>query len=136
MLLGTLPWLVLTLTPRPADDPQVYLVPFSDLAALAQQPAGYFAVQVVGNLLVFAALGFFLPVRFAALASVPRVLAVAAAASLAIELAQLVSLDGRTFSVDDILLNAGGAGLAAALSRRWWAAGVRPARVAPDQYGV
>ena len=34
-------------------------------------------VQIVGSLLVFAALGFLAPLRFAALASVPRILALA-----------------------------------------------------------
>lgn len=120
MLLGTLPWLALTMLPQPGTEERVSLVPFADLMWLAQGPAGFFLVQVVGNLLVFSALGFLLPVRFASLGSVPRVVGVAAAGSLAIELTQLVSIAGRTFSVDDIMLNAAGAGLAALCSRRWW----------------
>jgi glycopeptide antibiotics resistance protein len=79
-------------------------------------------VQVVGNLLVFAALGFFAPLRFPVLASVPRVLALAAGCSILVEVAQLVLRLDRVSSVDDVLLNAAGAGLAALASRRWWRA--------------
>lgn len=117
---GTLPWVGMALLPDPGRLGGVSLVPLRDLAQLASHP-GVFVVQVVGNLLVFAALGFFAPVRFAALASVPRMLAVGAAGSLAVEVAQLVAGTGRVFSVDDILLNAAGCALAAVLSRRWWA---------------
>lgn len=76
--------------------------------------------QVVGNLLVFAALGFFAPLRFPALASVPRILALAAGCSVLVETAQYVLRLDRVSSVDDVLLNAAGAGLAALASRRWW----------------
>ncbi|MCW3820281.1 VanZ family protein [Micromonospora sp. DR5-3] len=62
-------------------------------------------VQVVGNLLVFAALGFFAPLRFAAFASVPRILALAAGCSVLVEAAQYVLRLDRTSSVDDSLLN-------------------------------
>ncbi|HEX6074940.1 MAG TPA: VanZ family protein [Micromonosporaceae bacterium] len=121
IVLGTLPWLYLTMRGGPAGPDQMYWLPLSDLVRLAGGPPGFLMVQVVGNLLVFAAAGFLLPVRFAALASVPRVAAVAAAGSLVIELIQLLARHGRVFSVDDIWLNAVGAGLAAAASRRWWA---------------
>ncbi|WP_158846690.1 VanZ family protein [Saccharothrix deserti] len=129
---GTVPWVWMILLP--GDQPgvvrgQVSLVPLRDLL---EMDTG----QVVGNLLVFAALGFFGPLRFAALASVPRILALAAGCSALVEIAQYLWLD-RVSSVDDVLLNAAGAGLAALASRRWWraTAGVssdqpRPARVA------
>lgn len=73
-----------------------------------------------GNLLVFAALGFFAPMRFAALASVPRVLALGAGCSVLVETAQYVLRLDRVSSVDDVLVNATGALLAALASRRWW----------------
>jgi glycopeptide antibiotics resistance protein len=75
---------------------------------------------IVGNLLVFAALGFFAPMRFAALASLPRVLALAAGCSVLIEVAQYVLQLDRVSSVDDVLLNAVGAVPAALASRPWW----------------
>ena len=78
------------------------------------------AVQIVGNLLVLAALGFFAPMRFAALASAPRILALAAACSILVETLQYVLDLGRVSSVDDVLLNTAGAGLAALASRHWW----------------
>ncbi|MGH3712242.1 MAG: VanZ family protein [Micromonosporaceae bacterium] len=120
MVCGTVPWLYLAMLPHGDGPGGVSLVPLRDLALFLPDPVD-FVTQVVGNLLVFAALGFFAPVRFAALASVPRMFAVGAAGSLAIELAQLLARTGRVFSVDDILLNAAGAALAAALSRGWWA---------------
>jgi glycopeptide antibiotics resistance protein len=91
----------------------VSLVPLLDLLTMDRG-------QVVGNLLVFAALGFFAPMRFTALASVPRVLALAASCSVLVEVAQYVLQLDRVSSVDDVLLNAAGAGLAALASRRWW----------------
>jgi len=89
------------------------VVPLRDLATMS-------TFQVVGNLLLLAPLGFLVPVRFARLASLPRVLTVAAACSGLIEAAQyLLPLD-RVASADDILLNTTGAGLAALASRPWW----------------
>ena len=58
--------------------------------------------------------------RFAALAAVPRVLALAAGCSVLIETAQYVLQLDRVSSVDDVLLNATGAALAALASRPWW----------------
>ena len=92
---------------------RVSLVPMTDL--LTMGPAG-----IAGNLLVFGALGFFAPMRFAALASVPRILALGAGCSILIETAQYVLRLDRVSSVDDVLVNAAGAVLAALASRRWW----------------
>jgi hypothetical protein len=124
---GTVPWVWMTLMPgsRAGEVPsRVILVPLSDLLTMD-------AGQVIGNLLVFAALGFFAPMRFAALASVPRVLALGAAGSALIEVAQYVLQLDRVSSVDDVLLNATGAALAALASWRWWrrpGAGATPER--------
>jgi glycopeptide antibiotics resistance protein len=87
-------------------------------------------VGIVGNLLIFAALGFFAPIRFAALASVPRILALGAGCSILVETAQYVLRLDRVSSVDDVLVNAAGAALAALASRHWWRT---PARVRSDQ---
>lgn len=112
---GTLPWVWLTMLPasnsRVAQG-TVNLVPLRDLHDMPPY-------QIIGNLLVFAAFGFFAPMRFAALASIPRILAVAAAGSVLIETAQYALHLGRVSSIDDVLLNTAGAGLALA-SRRWW----------------
>jgi VanZ like protein len=120
---GTVPWVWMIMLPgdRAGAVPgRVSLVPLRDLLTiLADQPVTATG-QVVGNLLVFAALGFLAPLRFAALASVPRILALAAGCSVLVEAAQYVLRLDRVSSVDDVLLNTAGAGLAALASRRWW----------------
>jgi hypothetical protein len=116
LLYGTLPWLWLTLKPAGighAGHGAVSLAPLQDLATMP-------TYQVVGNLLILAALGFLAPLRFEALTSIPRILVVAAGCSMLIETAQYVLLLDRVSSVDDVLLNTLGAGAAAVASRRWW----------------
>ncbi len=116
LVYGTAPFLWITLMPGPGAGivpGRVSLVPLRDLVTMG--PIG-----IGGNLLVFAALGFFAPIRFAALASVPRVLALGAGCSILVETAQYVFRLDRVSSVDDVLVNAAGAGLAALASRHWW----------------
>ncbi|MCX5001230.1 VanZ family protein [Streptomyces sp. NBC_00638] len=116
MVHGTVPFLWLTMMPGggagvvPA---RVSLVPLRDLVTMG-------TLGIIGNLLVFASLGFFAPMRFAALASVPRILALGAGCSVLVETAQYVLRLDRVSSVDDVLVNATGAVLAALASRRWW----------------
>jgi hypothetical protein len=73
---------------------------------------------------VFAALGFFALLRFASLASLPRILALAAGCWVLVETAQHVLRLDRMCAVNDLLLNTAGAALAvlALASRRWWRA--------------
>lgn len=122
MVAGTLPWMWVVFSPGPGPR-QVHLLPLRDLVGQVGEGIGFVTVQVIGNLLVFAPLGFFAPMRFAALAGLGRVFALAAAGSAVIEILQYhLDLD-RVSSVDDVLVNAVGAVLAARLSRRFWAAG-------------
>ncbi|GGP77994.1 VanZ family protein [Streptosporangium pseudovulgare] len=116
MVYGTVPFVWMTMMPGPGAGivpGRVSLVPLRDL--LTMGPVG-----IGGNLLVFAALGFFAPMRFAALASAPRILALGAGCSVVVETAQYVLWLDRVSSVDDVLVNAAGAALAALASRRWW----------------
>jgi hypothetical protein len=116
MVYGTVPFVWIALMPGSGAGVvpgRLSLVPLRDL--LTMGPLG-----TVGNLLVFAALGFFAPMRFAALASAPRVVALAAGCSVLVETAQYVLQLDRVSSVDDVLLNATGAALAALASRPWW----------------
>ncbi|WP_083661728.1 VanZ family protein [Actinophytocola xanthii] len=125
MVYGTVPFVWLTTMPGSGAGMvpgRLSLVPLRDL--LTMGPLG-----IVGNLLVFAALGFFAPMRFAVLASVPRILALGAGCSVVVETAQYVLRLDRVSSVDDVLVNAAGAALAALASRRWWR---RPPEVLPD----
>ncbi|WP_395111464.1 VanZ family protein [Actinomadura sp. SCN-SB] len=120
---GTVPWVWVIMLPGGRGDSvpaRVNLVPLRDLfEILADEPTTAVG-QIGGNLLVFAALGLFVPLRFAAMASVPRILALAAGCSMLVESAQYVLRLDRVTSLDDVLLNAAGAGLAALVSRRWW----------------
>jgi len=119
---GTVPWVWMTMLPgsEAGEVPgRLSLVPLRDLLELLADGATF---QIVGNLLMFAALGFFAPLRFAALASVSRILVLAAGCSVLIEVTQYVLWLDRVSSVDDVLLNAAGAGLAALASRPWWRA--------------
>jgi hypothetical protein len=116
MVYGTVPLVWMTMQPGPGAGVvpgRVSLVPLRDLVTMG--PLG-----IGGNLLILAALGFFAPMRFAALASVPRILALGAGCSLLIEFAQYALQLDRVSSVDDVLVNATGAVLAGLASRRWW----------------
>lgn len=119
MVVGTIPWLWMILTPRPGPG-DVSLVPLRDLAALPGAPAGVVIVQLGGNLLVFAALGAMLPVRSRRFAGFAAISAVGVCGSLAVEIAQYALDLGRVSSVDDILLNWAGIMIAAGMSRPWW----------------
>jgi len=112
----TVPWVWLTLQPGSGAGMvpgRMSLIPLRDLVTMG--PLG-----IAGNLLVFAALGFFAPMRFAAVASLPRILALGAGCSVLVETAQYVLPLDRVSSVDDVLVNAAGAVLAGLASRPWW----------------
>ncbi len=113
-VVGTVPWLVMTMWPDPVAPSRLSLVPVRDLLSL--DPSAV-PVQVGGNLMVFAALGFCLPLRWPEFASPTRVFALAIAGSVAVEVTQYVLDLGRVSAVDDVLVNAGGALLAACASR-------------------
>lgn len=118
MVHGTVPFVWMTMMPGAGAGTvpgRVSAVPLRDL--LAMGPLG-----IAGNLLVFAALGFFAPMRFTAVASARRILALGAGYSVLVETAQYVLRLDRVSSVDDVLVNATGAALAALASRRWWRA--------------
>jgi hypothetical protein len=122
MVYGTVPWVWMTMLPGSRAGQvtgAVSLVPLRDLGTMDD-------FQVIGNLVILAALGFFVPLRYAAMASLPRVLVLGLGASTLIEVLQYVLMLDRVSSVDDVLLNASGAVIAAALSSPWWAR--RPAR--------
>src|SRR5690554_5035564 len=119
VVLGTAPWLWMILTPR-AGAGEVRPVPLRDLAGQLAGDPGVAVAQVGGNLLALAAFGALAPLRFRVLTRVPVLLGVAAAGSLAVETLQYALMLGRVSSVDDVLLNTTGAGLASLTTRRWW----------------
>ena len=105
--------LVVTLVPiawlgRP-DDYRPKVVPFEDiLVELEESPEGKLA-DLFGNVLLFAPLGFLLPLLVPAVRRWWAVLAVGAGISFLIELYQLTWPLVRKASVDDLLMNALGA---------------------------
>src|SRR5690349_5205255 len=73
---GTAPWVWMILTPNGGsngDRRRVNLVPLHDLVEVVAAGPFTATVQIVGNLLVFAAVGFFAPIRFAWAASLRRI---------------------------------------------------------------
>ncbi len=120
MLVGTAPWLWMILTPTGGAG-GLQLVPLRDLLDVVR--GGDTLVQLAGNLLAFAAVGFFLPIRLrlAPARWVPAVVGlVGAGLSVVVEALQFVLPLGRVSSVDDVIVNALGAALASLLSVRWW----------------
>lgn len=120
MLVGTAPWLWMILTPTGGTG-GLQLVPLRDLLDVLR--GGDTLVPLVGNLLAFAAVGFFLPMRLRLAPSpwVPGVVAlVVVGLSVMVEALQFVLHLGRVSSIDDVLINAVGAALASLLSVRWW----------------
>lgn len=123
MVWWTTPLVRMTMLPGEHPGPgagQLSLIPFRDLIEVVDAGAGTAVVQIGGNLVLFAAIGFFGPIRFTSLASLRRVLLLAAGCSVLIETLQYVLELDRVSSIDDVLVNTVGAGLAALASRRWW----------------
>ncbi|UDY23820.1 VanZ family protein [Nocardioides sp. Kera G14] len=127
MIHGTLPSLVLTMKPGSHAGEvagRTSFVPFQDMVTTGP-------VEIVGNLLLLAALGFFAPIRWSSVSTLPRVLGLAAGCSALIETAQYVLRLDRVTSVDDVILNTTGACVAALLSRPWWRRRPRPVAAQP-----
>ncbi|MBW0274037.1 hypothetical protein ATM97_32490 [Nocardia sp. MH4] len=118
---ATLPWVWMILTPATGTR-AVSLMPLRDLLDTLGAAPGTAFVQVGANLMVFLPLGFLLPLRFPRMSGVARMTAVGAVVSTALEILQYILDLGRVTSVDDVLLNAVGAGLGA------WSAAVHVAR--------
>ncbi|MBL6280355.1 VanZ family protein [Micromonospora fiedleri] len=115
MSVWTLPWLVVVLTPLDAPR-DVRLVPLRDLVEILADPPLTAFFQIVGNLLVFAAVGFGLGMGWQV--RLTHVVIVAAGMSTAVEVLQYALALGRVSSIDDVLLNTAGAGLAVLAARR------------------
>ena len=112
---------VVTLLPiawfgRP-DDYRPQLVPFEGIRVEFQESPGGKLADLFGNLLLFAPLGFLLPLLVPTIRRWWQVLAVGAGISLLIELYQLIWPLLRKASIDDVLMNALGAVLGFAALR-------------------
>jgi hypothetical protein len=118
MVAGTLPWIWMTLTPNHDQPRGLDMRPLHDLVHQVHVGIGYATLQIGGNLLVFAALGFGIPIRWRVRPVVA--LAVGVLGSATIETLQWVLDLGRFSSIDDVIVNAAGAYAAAWCARRWW----------------
>lgn len=116
ILHGTVPFVWMTMLPGSRAGEVVGAMSLVPLRDLESMDTG----QVVGNLLILASLGFFLPLLSPAWASLRRIVVLAAVCSGLIEVLQFALQLDRVTSVDDVLLNTAGAGLAALLSLPWW----------------
>jgi hypothetical protein len=124
-IIGPLPWICMALTPLDGER-VVTVVPLRDLAAQIGGDGGFAAAQIGGNLLVFAAIGFFAPMRWPAMCGLTRLFTVGLIGSVTIEALQFSLHLGRVSSIDDVLLNAVGAALGGLASRQWWATRPEP----------
>jgi hypothetical protein len=129
MVVGTVPWLWMTMTPNHDWYRGGNIVPFRDLIHEFQVGTVYALIQITGNLAVFAALGFGMPIRWRV--GPAAVLLVAAAGSTIIETLQWVLDLHRYSSIDDVIVNTAGAVAAAWAARPWWRSRQRvPAKTA------
>ncbi|WP_238006027.1 VanZ family protein [Dactylosporangium sp. AC04546] len=116
VIAGTLPWVVMILIPTPRGR-RVNLDPVQGLADVLTGDPWTAVVQMGGNLAVFAAFGALGPIAWRI--GPWAVTALAAGGSLTLEILQYLLDLGRVSAVDDVIVNAAGAGLAALLTRRW-----------------
>lgn len=126
MVVGTLPWTWMALTPLPGPA-DVVLVPFTDLADQVRTPSAW--AQIFANLIFLASFGLLAPQRWRWARNPWAVLAAAVAFSVTLEALQHLLRIGRVSSVDDVIQNSAGAFLAAVLV----AMRSRPRRTAHDR---
>ena len=101
---------VITLRPIPGETFTATWVPFAEIWHLLTDPEAETYLNlasVAGNVALFVPLGWLLPMIWRQLRSVKRVVIVAAACSITIELIQY-GIPGRTPTTDDVLLNVAG----------------------------
>ncbi|MEV6065976.1 VanZ family protein [Nocardia sp. NPDC052001] len=115
ILVGTVPWIWMILTPT-GGERGVSLLPLRDLFDTLGDGPEQAVVQVGANMIVFLPLGLLLPLRLPRFAGVGRMFLVGAALSALLEIAQYALDLGRVSSVDDVLMNASGAAIGAALT--------------------
>ncbi|MCO6008947.1 VanZ family protein [Actinoallomurus purpureus] len=119
----------LTLRPVPGAGGQVHDNPHpgATLRFYLDRPSVKEALlEIGGNLALLMPLGVLLPVLFARLRGLVRLTLAAAVISLGIEAVQGFGITGRSFDVDDVILNTAGAAIAYLLVGRRLARWSRP----------
>lgn len=117
LVAGTLPSLLLILFPV-GEGRSLRLMPMQDMLRLLNADVAHAVLQIGGNLLVFAAFGALAPVRWRI--GLPAMLGLSCLSSTSLEIVQYALGTGQVTTVDDVLLNTAGAGIAALVTRRWW----------------
>jgi glycopeptide antibiotics resistance protein len=98
---------LITLRPLPSSSSAPSWVPLVQIWRVLTSPEGSTYVDVgalAGNIALFVPLGWLLPMIWTQL-SPGRVVAIGAACSIGIELSQLLMIEGRSPTTDDVLLN-------------------------------
>ncbi len=119
IVVGTLPWTWMALTPMDGQA-HIAMTPLVDLANQLTGPPGEAFYQIVANLAFLLPFGALLPLRWSRLGNLWFIGLIAAGYSAAIEVLQFLLDLGRVSSIDDVLINAVGAVIGAALTRRRW----------------
>jgi glycopeptide antibiotics resistance protein len=107
-----------TLSPHGSDsDTSARLIPLVDTWRLIAEGEGepLPLAAMLGNVALFVPLGWLLPSVWPPLRDIRRIVVLGAACSMAIEVSQLLLVPGRTPSVDDVIFNALGALIGAAV---------------------
>ena len=127
-----------TLRSLPGLDGSADLFPFLDTWRQMRDYGDRSALrEVAGNFALFVPFGFFLAASAGRTTRMWRVVAVAGAASLFIEVSQWLFVDGRNPSIDDVIYNTAGAATGAAVftlvlgAAGYW----RGARRTPEGHG-
>ncbi len=124
LLASVLPFLYATLSHGYGIQRTVSLVPFREVFVSFRSPQAALSdvtlLNLGGNAALLFLFGALIPMRYRVFAGAGRVAALAALLSVSVEIAQYALSVGRVSSVDDVLLNTGGAVIGALLTRRWW----------------
>ncbi|MET9483285.1 VanZ family protein [Streptomyces sp. NPDC006638] len=124
ILASVLPFLYVTLSHGYGTRKAVVLVPFKEIfVSFSSSQVAFSDVTLLnlgGNAALLSLFGALIPMRSKRFAGTGRVAALAGLLSVSIEIAQYLLSVGRISSVDDVLLNTGGAVVGALLTRRWW----------------
>ncbi len=93
----------------------INLIPFHTISQLVSEHGQRFVVELLGNLAAFVPLGILLPALGGRFRRLATVLLAALALSVTVEALQaglrLASVSGRSFDIDDVMLNVVGTGL-------------------------
>jgi glycopeptide antibiotics resistance protein len=105
-----------TLRPNPGPEGQPLLIPLVDTWRQMRDLGDKVALrEATQNVLLFVPLGYLLPASFRRLRRLATTVAVGAAISALVEIAQWLVVSGRSPSIDDVMYNTIGTGIGASV---------------------